>query len=190
MAGLRDAIPPDERLARSEAACRHAAEWLEASGINCFLAYASFRSELDTSALLEWGWRRGAAVLLPACRPDDRSMALYRVRGAAELAPGAYGLPEPDPAQAEPWTDLAAIGAVFTPGLAFSPDGGRLGYGGGYYDRFAAVMQRACTASSARWVGLCFAAQVTAGVPVEPHDARLDGCVTEHGIMMTGQRTR
>lgn len=185
MAALRDAVPPDERRSRSEAACRHAAEWLASSGVECFLAYASFRSELDTSPLLAWGWRRGAAVLLPACRPADRSMALYRVRSRAELSPGAYGLLEPDPARAEPWHDYAAIGAVFVPGLAFAPDGGRLGYGGGYYDRFAERMRGAGNAETpAYWMGLCFEAQLIAEVPSEPHDAKIDGVVTEQGVVM------
>ena len=180
MAARRDAIAPDERRRLSEAACRHAADWLAATGIDCFMAYASFRSELDTSLLLEWGWRRGAAVLLPACRPADRSMALYRVRGASELVSGAYGLPEPDPACAERWERTDAIGAVFVPGLAFAPDGGRLGYGGGYYDRFAAR----AGVRRARWMGLCFGAQVTGKLPIEAHDARMDGYITEHGVVI------
>ena len=180
MAALRDRIPPRERLLRSERACRHAAGWLREQGADCFLAYAAFRSELNTRPLLEWGWRSGAAVLLPVCRTADRSLELYRVRSLDELKPGAYGVPEPDPAQAERWPDMRAVGAVFVPGLAFAPDGSRLGYGGGYYDRFAARMR--AEGCAARWMGLAFGAQIVPEVPVEPHDARLDGYITEDGV--------
>jgi 5-formyltetrahydrofolate cyclo-ligase len=180
MAAVRDGIPERERLEKSRRACGHAAGWMRELGADAFLAYAPFRSELDTRPLLEWGWRRGLAVLLPFCVTKDRSLELYRVRSMDELRPGAYGVPEPDPARAERWDDLRSIGAVFVPGLAFSPDGGRLGYGGGYYDRFAARMRAA--GGAARWMGLAFREQVVSVLPVEPHDVRLDGYFTEEGV--------
>jgi len=180
MAALRDGIAESERRKRSERACGHAARWLREQGADVFLAYAAFRSELDTRPLLEWGWREGMSVLLPVCVPADRSLELYRVRSCDELRPGAYGLPEPDPARAERWTDLRGIGAVFVPGLAFALDGRRLGYGGGYYDRFAARMREA--GGAARWMGLAFGLQIVPEVPCEPHDARVDGYITEEGV--------
>lgn len=186
MAALRDRIPDPERKLRSERACRHAAEWLRERGADCFLAYASFRSELDTRPLLEWGWRSGLAVLLPVCNTADRSLELYRVRSFDELKRGAYGVPEPDPAQAERWQDARSIGAVFVPGLAFAPDGSRLGYGGGYYDRFAGRMR--ASGGAARWMGLAFGVQIVPEVPVEPHDARLDGYITEDGVYRVPRR--
>lgn len=181
MAALRDAMPPEERRRLSAEACRKAAEWLQAERIGCFMAYASFRSELDTRPLLEWGWSSGRIVLLPVCNPEDRSMTLHRVHSFAELRPGAYGLPEPDPARTEAWRDEAAVEAIFVPALAAAPDGSRLGYGGGYYDRLAARM-RDGAAPRARWMGLCFGMQVQAELPAEPHDLRLDGYITEDGV--------
>jgi len=180
MAALRDGIPEPSRRLMSERACAHAARWLREKETDVFLAYAPFRSELDTRPLLEWGLREGLAVLLPVCSVPDRSLVLFRVRSLDELRPGAYGLPEPDPARAERWEDLAAVGAVFVPGLAFAPDGSRLGYGGGYYDRFAERMRAA--GGAAPWMGLAFGLQIVPGLPVEPHDARVDGYVTEEGV--------
>ena len=180
MAARRDGLSESERLRLSERACRHAAAWLREHGADAFLAYASFRSELDTRPLLEWGWHGGLAVLLPVCDTAERSLELYRVRGFDELRPGAYGVPEPDPARAERWRDDRAIGAVFVPGLAFAPDGCRLGYGGGYYDRFAARMRAG--GGAARWMGLAFGLQIVPEVPAEPHDVRLDGYITEEGV--------
>jgi len=186
MAALRDGIPERERLAWSGRACGHAAEWLRRLGAEAFLAYASMRSELITRPLLEWGWREGLAVLLPRCVTADRSLELYRVRGFDELKPGVYGVPEPDPARAERWHRLKDIGAVFVPGLAFTPDGRRLGYGGGYYDRFAERMLAA--GGTARWMGLAFGLQVVPELPAEPHDLRLDGLITEEGVHLSPAR--
>lgn len=179
---LRDGMAAEERAARSAAACGHACDWLSSIGASNFLAYASFRSELDTRPLLRAGWERGMAVLLPKCEPRDRSMAIYRVRSLDELTAGAYGLPEPDPGRAERWTSIASIDAVLVPGLAFDRAGGRLGYGGGYYDRYREAatdgMRRA-----APWMGLCFGSQVAAArLPAERHDVLLDGYITEQGI--------
>jgi 5-formyltetrahydrofolate cyclo-ligase len=180
MAALRDGIPEPRRRLLSERACAHAAGWLRERRVKIFLAYAPFRSELDTRPLLEWGLREGLAVLLPVCVVSDRSIALYRVRSLDDLRPGTYGVPEPNPARSERWDDLAAVGAVFVPGLAFTPDGCRLGYGGGYYDRFAERMRSA--GGPAPWMGLAFGLQIVPAVPVEPHDARVDGYVTEAGV--------
>jgi len=186
---LRDGLPAEERAERSVAACGHAADWLAAIGASSFLAYASFRTELDTLPLLRAGWERGIAVLLPKCEPQDRSMTIYRVRGLDELTRGAYGLPEPDDALAERWTCLDGIGAVLVPGLAFDRAGGRLGYGGGYYDRFREAASEAFGSRSGGlvrttpWMGLCFGMQVAASrLPAEAHDVRLDGYITEQGI--------
>jgi len=188
MTALRDRIPAEERARRSLAACGHAAEWLASIGADCFLAYASFRTELDTLPLLRWGWERGIAVLLPRCEPEDRSMTIYRVRGLDELAQGAYGLPEPVEA-AERWASPERIDAVLVPGLAFDRSGGRLGYGGGYYDRYReAATKDAPGPSSASsrpspWMGLCFSEQVAdSRLPAEAHDVRLNGLITELGI--------
>jgi 5-formyltetrahydrofolate cyclo-ligase len=182
MTSRRDRLTPEDRRQASAAACGHAASWLASIGANSFLAYASFRSELDTETLLEWGWAQDIAVLLPKCDKADRTMAIYRVRNRDELTRGAYGLPEPDAAAAELWTNLEGIGAVLVPGLAFDSDGGRLGYGGGYYDRFRA----AAVGNSAPWMGLCFSLQVAhARLPAEDHDVRLDGFITEAGIHYT-----
>ena len=179
MTEQRDGLAPDVRRQASAAACAHAAEWLSAIGADSFLAYAAFRSELDTRALLEWGWAQGIAVLLPKCHPSDRSMSIYRVRSMDELTSGAYGLPEPAIDRAELWPSVDRISAVLVPGLAFDADGGRLGYGGGYYDRFRA----AAAGNSAPWMGLCFRLQVVpARLPAANHDVRLEGFITESGI--------
>jgi 5-formyltetrahydrofolate cyclo-ligase len=63
---------------------------------------------------------------------------------------------------------------VIVPGLAFTPDGRRCGQGGGWYDRFLAELRDDCTT-----IGVCFAPQVVADLPTEPHDVVLDAVVTD-----------
>jgi 5-formyltetrahydrofolate cyclo-ligase len=79
-------------------------------------------------------------------------------------------VPEDDP-------DPTAVDVVIVPGVAFTPDGARLGQGGGWYDRFLAEVRPECTS-----IGVGFDPQVVDVLPTEPHDIRLDCVVTESGV--------
>ncbi len=70
--------------------------------------------------------------------------------------------------------DPRTIDVVIVPGTAFTRDGDRLGQGGGWYDRFLRSVRPDCVT-----IGVAFAPQVMAELPVEPHDVRLDHVVTE-----------
>lgn len=137
----RDGLPEASRMAWSDTVCQRAVEWLrrrigQGAPIRSVMAYVPFRSELDTTLLIEWCWRMGLTVVVPRCVRGDRSMELYAIHAWDELSPGAYGIREPDPVTAQRCKADFIPDVVFVPGLAFDPAGGRLGYGGGYYDRF------------------------------------------------------
>ncbi|MDH3921502.1 MAG: 5-formyltetrahydrofolate cyclo-ligase, partial [Desulfobulbaceae bacterium] len=94
-----------------------------------------------------------------------------------DLVPGYYNIPEPDPKKSlrlEP----GEIDAAVIPGSVFDIHGGRLGYGGGYYDRFLLN-----DAPQAKRIGLAFELQVVDNVPLEPHDQPLDILITEERIV-------
>ncbi len=95
------------------------------------------------------------------------------------LKQGVYGIMEPDPEKAEE-ADVSLLEAVVVPGVAFDRHGGRMGYGGGFYDRFLAGLDRLPFL-----VGVGFSMQVVEHVPLEPHDIRLDGIVTEKGYFQS-----
>jgi 5-formyltetrahydrofolate cyclo-ligase len=77
----------------------------------------------------------------------------------------------PEGAVEATWPDV-----VLVPGLAFTTTGGRLGQGGGWYDRFLADVRPECTT-----IGVCFAEQVVDELPIEPHDVAVDIVVTDDG---------
>jgi 5-formyltetrahydrofolate cyclo-ligase len=74
--------------------------------------------------------------------------------------------------------DPGLLDVVLVPGLAFTPDGHRLGQGGGHYDRFLARLRGECVT-----VGVCFHEQVVTELPVEEHDILVDVVVTDHPRM-------
>ncbi len=117
----------------------------------------------------------------------DIGMELRKIDSPADWTPGKWGVPEPNPAATEPYPISGEIDVVIVPGLAFDRKGGRLGYGGGYYDRLYAARRASAPERSRRtlWIGFAYARQVAEEeeLPREPHDLPLNGLATEEGII-------
>ena len=94
--------------------------------------------ELDTTPLLEALRERGKRVCYPVCLPG-RQMQARAVSGPEQLQPGKFGIPAPG--EECPAVDKGEIGVVLVPCLLCDRQGYRLGYGGGYYDRWLADLQ-------------------------------------------------
>ena len=185
---LRDSISDNDREERSGRVCRHATDLLISSHAGSMLVYVPFRSELDTRPLIVWAWENGIEVMVPRSLRGSGMMELYLLHSWDELIQGAYGIPEPDPKRAEKCRNDVVPDVIWVPGLAFDRHGGRLGYGGGYYDRLRDRMLPAAAGGKKTplWIGLGYEVQLTDLVPMECHDLRLDGLITENGYIKTG----
>jgi 5-formyltetrahydrofolate cyclo-ligase len=141
------------------------------------LSYMPFRSEPDITPFMEWCWHEGVRVLLPRIIKETRSFVLHAVKGYEDIESSTWGIREPK-AEIPIEDHIASISMILVPGLAFDKEYGRLGYGGGFYDRF---MQIYGTRSLERpySVAAAFDVQVVPEVPVSWHDFRLDGLITE-----------
>ena len=143
------------------------------------LLYLPINNEVDTGPLLYRAWKEGKTTLLPCCRPDEPGiMDFFIVEHEGQLKPGYCNIPEPDSScctlvpQCRP--DLAVI-----PGVGFDRAGYRLGYGGGYYDRFLAGR----TPGRTLVAGLGYALQIIDTLPRDPWDMPMDMVITETGII-------
>ena len=94
------------------------------------------------------------------------------------LVRGPFDVIEP-PAAWPKLADLTALDAIFIPGLAFSSDGGRLGFGGGWYDRLLARIPEETVK-----IGVCWDRLVINDVPMDSWDIRVDGVLTEAGVSL------
>ena len=126
-------------------------------------AYAALPGEPDLRPL-EWVGEK--TVLLP--RVDGEDLVFHAVSDPAQLKSGAFGVMEPDPAKC-PAFDPRDAEIIFIPGLAFTAEGVRLGRGRGFYDRLLAALP-----ADILRVGVCFAEQLMAELPSEPHDEEVD----------------
>jgi len=149
------------------------------TGADHLFVYVHFRSEVQTMDLINQLIASGKTVSVPVTLLEEsRLLAVQLTDPASQLAPGCYGIPEPTPARiAEAAVDPATIDTVLIPGSVFDPAGGRLGYGGGFYDRFLTE-----AAPLAARVGLAFELQLVEQVPMESHDQYMDILVTEQQI--------
>ncbi len=130
--------------------------------------------EINTNAIIERGWADGKQIAIPKCRPKTREMDFYLYEEGMELETVYNGLLEPNPDKAKK-VNPADIGLMIVPGLAFTPKGYRLGFGGGYYDRFL-------SAYSGVTVSIAFSEQVTDYLPVESFDVPVDWLLTDRGM--------
>lgn len=134
-----------------------------------FALYHAAGSELDPSPLR--AHLPAGHVALPVATSRQGALVFRLHRTSDPLVPDALGIPAPD-ISAKP----ALPDVVVTPLLAFDRRGGRLGQGGGHYDRTLANLRRM---KSVFVVGLAFAGQELPEIPMEAHDQRLDAILTE-----------
>ena len=182
--GARDLMSANERHEKSRSAMENFWSLPEMKHWSTLFIYVNFRSELETLELINLCLNQGKRVAVPLVDASTVSMIPLLIKDPAkDLVPGYYDIPEPDPQQS---LRVAAreIDAAVIPGSVFDIHGGRLGYGGGYYDRFLVN-----DAPQAKRIGLAFEMQVVEDVPVQPHDQPLDILITEKRIVKTTHKT-
>lgn len=130
------------------------------------------QGEIDTRPLLLALVGRGHRVALPVTPAQGNWLSFRRWRPGMVLRPGRFGTLEP-PGEAVVPTVL------LVPLLAFDRRGGRLGYGGGYYDRTLQAL-----GTDVITIGCGFAAQEVDRVPTETHDRSMNAVATEAGVML------
>ena len=161
---LREALTPQEVVLASAAVCRQLATWSVLHEAQHVLSYLAFRNEPDLGSLVE---------LLPSIRwavprIDGTRLALH-IFDPDRLVRHRFGMLEPAPDL--PTVEPSALDVALVPGVAFDRRGVRLGFGGGFYDRFLP------TTAAAR-VGIALDCCVTDALPYEEHDQTVDWVVT------------
>jgi len=139
------------------------------------LGYMNFGTEFASCAWVQRVLDDGKYLILPRVDGRSKQLELYRVRDLeSQLQQGSWGIAEPLPERCERLIGLNAVEFALLPGVAFARDGSRLGYGGGYYDKLLARMERRPVL-----VAAAFALQLASAIPQEHTDVKIDWIVTE-----------
>lgn len=167
----RDAIPHEVRAQKSISISERLLKKTWYADSHRLLVYAAIQSEVSLSAFCEKAWRDGKEIFFP--KVFDRDMEFYRIERWGQLKRGAFSVMEPDMEQ-QPGLYVKQPGSIMlVPGVAFSADGYRIGYGGGYYDRYLAGHEELYT------VGVCYTEQLTDAFEPEQHDCCMKEIVTD-----------
>lgn len=134
--------------------------------------YVSMDNEIDTIMLIDYSLSLEKRVFVP--RVSGKNMEFYEISDISELNPGYMGIYEPDINGKEP--DYSRTGFMCMPGLAFDRSYNRIGYGGGFYDRYLSVDNKLYKAA------LAYEAQLLESIPAQDGDVRPDMIVTEESI--------
>lgn len=143
--------------------------YLSAQTVFC---YVSLPQEIDTAAILADARHRGKRIAVPRCRPHGQ-MEFYSISSRDELKPGIFGIPEP--------TDECSLclpvkdDLCIVPCLAADRNGSRLGYGGGYYDRYL-------SAHPMHTICLCYSACLVDALVTESFDVPIERIMTDKEV--------
>ena len=131
--------------------------------------YLSYNQEVRTESILRRAMIDGKRVAVPKVYGDD--MKFIWIEDLDLVAPGYYDIPEPI-ADGPVADDEMAL--VLMPGLAFDPEGHRIGYGGGFYDRYLAAHH------DHKLVALCYDFQIFDHLDTDVHDIPVNLVISDH----------
>lgn len=157
------AMTEEEIVSRSEALGRLFAETQAYKNAKTIYGYMPYNQEVRTVPMLEQALKDGKRVAVPKCYGDE--MKFIYLDDLSQVAKGYANIPEPiaDEPIADDKTAL-----VLMPGMAFDPQGHRIGYGGGFYDKFLAAEPDHPT------LALCYEFQMLPKLETEEHDIPVD----------------
>lgn len=166
----------DEKAELERRICENVLNSVSYKYYDTLLLYAALYDEPDLSYLAETALKDGKRVAYPRCIKDKKQMTFHFVESLSQLVPGSYGIPEPSDTLPVFDPERPSCSVCFIPAVAADKTGYRVGYGGGYYDRF--LSQYHGTAAAVVFSGFLFDK-----VPRGQYDIQADFTVTEGGIL-------
>ncbi|EPY2271547.1 5-formyltetrahydrofolate cyclo-ligase [Clostridium sporogenes] len=140
---------------------------------NFIFIYVSLRDEVNTHAIIKEGLKHGKRICVPKVISIKEGMVAIEIKDFSELIEcGQYKILEPK--NFENIVDPKKIDLAILPGLAFDNKGGRLGYGGGFYDRFIPKLKKGVPK-----IALAYDFQILKEVPKDVHDILVDEIIID-----------
>jgi len=179
----RENFSPTERATRSRQIVRHVIEWIlknEKNGegyyFDAVMVYLSMKSEVETRELIETLFNQGRQVIAPVVGTESGQLIPRCLQDLEkDLVKHRFGMLEPN--ETCPIFPPDKLQLIFVPAIAFDPNGYRLGYGKGFYDRFLPTCPNAVT------IGIAFQIQLLEDTYPQPWDIPVQHIFTEEGMV-------
>ncbi len=175
---VRNSIDDRERSLKSLDIAKHLFDMPEYNSARSIFLYLSIGSEVDTKPIFDRAKADGKRISVPLCVLDKRCMELYFVESYDDLDIGSYKIYEPkkDLILSGKLKQAAAeeVDISVVPGVCFDFNGNRIGYGGGYYDKFLSTFKGVS-------VGITYDCCMTEEICPDKYDAPVDIVLTESG---------
>ncbi len=168
---VRNAMDRDDCIYRSKLICDRLACLEDYRNAQNICAYISKGNEVDTRLIIDKAWSDGKRVFVPKVYGKD--MHFIQIDSYKDLRTGNFGILEPE---SDDHTEISS-GLMFMPGVAFDRQRNRIGFGGGYYDRYLAAHGQLVT------VALAYDCQIVDSIDSEQTDIKPHIIVTESGVI-------
>ncbi|MBI5659367.1 MAG: 5-formyltetrahydrofolate cyclo-ligase [Nitrosomonadales bacterium] len=176
----REQLSVDVRAAHSMAITERLLQLPEYRQAEVVLGYMNFGAEFASELWVVRALADGKRMALPKVNRHTNHLDLYWVDDMeSQLAAGLWGIREPVVESCERLRKLDDVEFVLLPGVAFTRNGARLGYGGGYYDKLLANLNRAVGMQRPPLVAAAFALQIVKALPQEANDVKVEWIITE-----------
>lgn len=175
---LRDSLSMRDIDSKSRTIEARLWQLIEEQGFESIMFYIAFGSEVRTQNCISWAIDSGLTAIVPICSVDGRRQILPSrlLDLQSEVEESKFGIPEPKP-EFRRFFPPEKIDLVVVPGLAFDEEGYRIGYGGGYYDRFLAKCPQALS------VGLAYEMQIVKCTFPSTRDVPVYKIITEDRVI-------
>jgi 5-formyltetrahydrofolate cyclo-ligase len=145
--------------------------------------FVSFKSEVNTHKFIEHAIKDNKIIGVPRIKTKQTGIEVFRINSLKDLETGYFDTLEPN--SRCPKINNEEIDFIVMPGLAFDINGGRIGYGAGFYDRYLINLNK-----DVDKIALAYHLQVFDEVPTNDLDVRVNGIITEKDFMMTDKTYR
>lgn len=170
---LRDDISKEHRKDKSESIYQKIinSDFYKKSH-NIFI-FVSYGSEVDTHRIIKHSLNIGKRICVPKVINKDQGMKAVEIISWTDLSESYKGILEPE-LRENNVVNEEEIDLVVVPGVAFDHKGGRLGYGGGFYDRFLLKLSKKCKIAA-----IAYKEQIVNDIPMDEHDVKINCIITD-----------
>ncbi|MGL4730571.1 MAG: 5-formyltetrahydrofolate cyclo-ligase [Clostridium sp.] len=173
---IRDELNVDEKKCKDKDIFQKLINAKEFKNSNNVFIFVSYKSEVDTHEIIKYCFEIGKKVFVPKVKNSYGDMGAFHINSFNQLKNGYMGILECDETAKE--VEKEEIDLVVMPGAVFDLEGGRIGYGGGFYDKFLNDLNSKCFK-----IALAYDFQILDKIPTEKHDVKPDAIISNEGVI-------